>query len=161
MSYGLPAKKYDSPDKLNAFNETLLARVRAMPGVRAAALGSAMPGAGYGGDNIFTIPEHPPISPGALLPDAMIRWADSGYFSALEIPLLSGRFFTTDDRAGQPKTIIISHQLSQQYFSGENPLGKHLHLVPYGNADYEVVGVVGDTLCQVGQPGNQPCTSRS
>jgi len=153
MSYSLPAKKYDSPDKLNAFNETLLARVRATPGVRAAALGSAVPGAGYGGDDIFTIPEHPPIPPGALLPDAMIRWADSGYFSALEIPLLSGRFFTTDDRAGQPKTIIISRQLAQQYFSGENPLGKHLHLVPYGNADYEVVGVVGDTLWRVGEPG--------
>ena len=40
MSYSLPAKKYDSPEKVNAFNETLLERVRAMPGVRAAALGS-------------------------------------------------------------------------------------------------------------------------
>jgi putative ABC transport system permease protein len=152
MNYSLPAKKYDSPEKLNAFNETLLARVRAMPGVRSAALGSTVPGAGYGGDDIFTIPEHPPIPPGALLPDAMIRWADSGYFSALEIPLLSGRFFTNDDCAGKPKTIIISRQLAQQYFPGENPLGKHLHLTPYGNADYEVVGVVGDTLWRVGQP---------
>ena len=83
MSYSLPAKKYDSPEKLNAFNEALLARVRATPGVRAAALGSTVPGAGYGGDDVFTIPEHPPIAPGALLPDALTRWADPGYFSAL------------------------------------------------------------------------------
>ena len=52
MGYSLPAKKYDSPEKGNAFNEALLERVRAMPGVRAAALGSSVPGAGSGGDDI-------------------------------------------------------------------------------------------------------------
>ena len=152
MSYSLPAKKYDSPEKLNAFNEALLERVRATPGVRAAALGSTLPGAAYGGDDIFTIPEHPPLSPGALLPDAMTRWADPGYFSALQIPLFSGRFFTSNDRAGQPKTVIIDRLLAQQYFPGENPLGKHLHVPARDNADYQVVGVVGNTLWRVGQP---------
>lgn len=151
MGYNLPSKKYDTPEKVNAFNETLLDRVRAMPGVRAVALGSMVPGAGYGGDDVFTIPEHPPAAPGAVLPDALNRTADPGYFSALQIPLLSGRFFTRHDRSGQPKTIIISHQLAQQYFPGENPLGKHLH-VARRNADYEIVGVVGDMLYQVGQP---------
>ena len=48
MGYSLPAKKYDSPEKVNAFNEALLERVRAMPGVRAAGLGSIVPGAGAG-----------------------------------------------------------------------------------------------------------------
>ena len=152
MGYSLPAKKYDSPEKVNAFNETLLERVRALPGVRAAALGSTLPGAGYGGDDDFTILEHPPIAPGTALPDALIRWADPGYFSALQIPLLNGRFFTSDDRAGWPKTIVISRQLAEQYFPGENPLGKHLHVVAEENGDYQVVGVVADTLYQVGQP---------
>ena len=152
MSYSLPAKKYDSPEKVNAFNETLLERVRAMPGVRAAALGSSVPGAGAGEDDEFTIPEQPPIAPGTALPDALYRTADPGYFSALQIPLLKGRFFTSDDRIGQPKTTIISHQLAQQYFPGQNPLGKHLHVAAYGDADYEIVGVVADTLYQAGQP---------
>jgi putative ABC transport system permease protein len=152
MSYSLPAKKYDTSEKLNAFNDALLARMRVMPGVRAAAIGLTVPAAGYGGDDVFTIPENPPVAPGAVLPDALYRTADPGYFSALEIPLVSGRFFTGDDRVGRPKTIIIDHLLAKQYFPGENPLGKHLHVVPYGNADYEVVGVVGDTLYQVGQP---------
>jgi predicted permease len=152
MGYSLPAKKYDTPDKVNAFNETLLGRVRAMPGVRAAALGMVVPGAGYGGDDVFTIPEHPPIAPGALLPDALYRTADPGYFSALEIPLLSGRFFTGDDRVGRPNTVIVDRFLAQQYFPGENPLGKHLHIPAFQTADYEIVGVVGDTLYHVGQP---------
>jgi predicted permease len=151
MSYSLPAKKYDLPEKVNAFNETLVERVRSMPGVRAAGLGSTVPGAGAAGDDIFTIPEHPPVAPGAALPDALNRSADPGYFGALQIPLLSGRFFTGDDRSGRPKTIVISHQLAQQYFPGENPLGKHLHVVARGDADYEIVGIVADTLYQVGQ----------
>ncbi len=151
MSYSLPAKRYDSPAKVNSFNEALLEQVRAIPGVRAAALGSMVPGAGAGEDDVFTIPEHPPIARGAALPDALFRTADPGYFSALQIPLLKGRFFTNGDRAGRPKTVIVSRLLAQQYFPRENPLGKHLHL-PYGNADYEIVGVVADTLYQVGQP---------
>ena len=152
MSYSLSAKRYDSPEKVNSFNETLLEQVRTIPGVRAAALGSTVPGAGAGEDDAFTIPEHPPISLGTALPDALFRTADPGYFRALQIPLLNGRFFTSGDRAGRPKTVIISRLLAQQYFPGENPLGKHLHVVPYGNADYEIVGVVADTLYQVGQP---------
>ncbi len=152
MGYGLPAKKYDSPEKMNAFNETLMEQVRALPGVRAATLGSTLPGAGSGGDDVFTIPEHPPIAPGTAMPDALIRWTDPGYFSALQIPLLSGRFFTSDDRAGRPKTIIISRQLAEQYFPGEDPLGEHLRLAAEENGDYQVVGVVADTLYQVGQP---------
>jgi putative ABC transport system permease protein len=153
MSYSLPTKKYDTPEKVNAFNETLLERVRTMPGVEAAALGSMVPGAGPGEDDIFSISEHPRTAPGAALPDALFRMADPGYFSALQIPLLSGRVFTNRDRLGRPKTVIIDRRLAEQYFRDENPLGKHLHLVPYGNADYEIVGVVANTLHQVGQPG--------
>ena len=152
MSYSIPAKKYDIPEKVNAFNETLLDRVRVMPGVRAVALGSMVPGDGAREDDAFTIPEHPLVAPGAALPDALLRTADPGYFSALQIPLRQGRFFTSQDRAGHPNTVIISRLLAQQYFPGEDPLGKHLHVVPYGDADYEIVGVVADTLYQVGQP---------
>jgi putative ABC transport system permease protein len=152
MGYSLPQRDYDSPAKVNAFNERLLESVRAMPGVRAAALGSVVPGAGSGGDDRFTINEHPPLSPGTALPDALYRRVSPEYFRTLQIPLSNGRFFTTDDRAGRPRTIIISRQLARQYFPGEDPLGKHLHVVAAGNADYRVVGIVADTLDQVGQP---------
>jgi putative ABC transport system permease protein len=156
LRYGLPPKKYDKPEKVNAFNEALLERLRTMPGVQAVALGSEIPGAGYGGDDVFTIREHPPLEPGASQPDALTRIVDPGYFSALQIPLLSGRFFTGQDRAGQPNRIIINRELARQYLPGEEPIGKHLNIPADGNSgpnhDYEVIGVVGDTLWQVGQP---------
>ena len=153
MGYSLPGKKYDRPEKMNAFNETLLERVRALPGVRAAALGSVVPGAGAGGDDSFTIPDHPPVSSGVAPPDALSRLADPEYFTTLQISLVKGRFFASADRAGRPKTVIINGMLAQQYFLGEDPLGKHLHVAARGDSDYEIVGVVANTLYHVSQPG--------
>ena len=157
LKYSLPEKKYDTPEKMNAFNETLLERLRATPGVRSAALGNTLPAAGYWGDYVFTVKEHPPIKPGEDLPEGLMRWADPGYFSALGIPLVSGRFFTNDERVERSYKVIVSHQLVQQYFRSDNPIGKHLRVPAHahdgapGVFDYEIVGVVGDTLYQVGK----------
>ena len=151
MAYSLPANKYNRPEKVNAFNESLLEQVRALPGVGTAGLGATVPGAGAGEDDSFTILKHP-SAPGTPPPDALYRTADPGYFTALQIPLLKGRFFTTADRANRPKTIIINQMLARQYFRGEDPIGEHLRINPRGNSDCEIVGVVGDTLYQVGQP---------
>ncbi len=157
LNYSLPEKKYDTPEKVNAFNEALLERVRTIPGVRAAALGNTLPAAGYWGDFVFTVKEHPPLKPGEDLPDALMRWADPGYFSALGIPLVSGRFFTSDERGARSYKVIVSRQLVRQYFPGDNPIGKHLHVPAHfhkeapNDVDYEIVGVVGDTVYQVGK----------
>ena len=152
LDYSLPAQKYGTPEKVNAFNESLLEKLRATPGVRAVALGSCLPGEGYCGDNVFTIKEHPPLKPGEALPDALIRGADPGYFSALQIPLLKGRFFTGDDRLDRAKKVVISTSLARQYFPGEDPIGRYLHVPARDNTDFEIVGVVADTLWQVGKP---------
>jgi predicted permease len=152
MSYSLPMQKYDSPAKVNAFNEALHDRIAALPGVRAVAMGTKIPGAGSGEDDVFRIAEHPPVPAGVPLPDALYRSVSPDYFSALQIPLLQGRFFTKDDRFGHPKTTVINHFLAQQYFPGENPIGKHLKVPSRGEAVAEVVGVVADTLSTVGQP---------
>ena len=101
--------------------------------------------------------EHPPLKTGEHLPDALTRWADPGYYSALGIPLVSGRLFTSDERVERSYKAIVSRQFVRQYFQGEDPIGKHLH-VP-GRAldgapnlmDWEIVGVVGDILYQVGK----------
>jgi predicted permease len=157
LQYDLPDKKYDTPEKVNSFNEALLERVRTIPGVRSVALGNSVPGAGYWGDFSFTVKEHPPLAAGEDLPSGLARWADPGYFTALGIPLVSGRFFTSDERGSRSYKVIVSRQLAQQYFAEDNPLGKHLQVPAHphpkapGESDYEIVGVVGDTAYHVGQ----------
>lgn len=153
MHYDLPRRQYDKAEKVVAFNETLLQRLRHLPGVLAVGLGSVVPGAGYGGDDDFTIPEHPLLQHGEVLPNALYRMADPGYFSALQIPLLSGRFFAAADKLERSNYVIISRQLEQKYFPSENPLGKHLYVDwDGGPRNYEVIGIVGDTLYHAGMP---------
>jgi predicted permease len=153
VRFGLPEKKYDTPEKVLAFHEALLGRVRGLPGVKAAGLISTAPGAGYEGDNVFTIPEHPAQGPSLEL-DALIRKADPGYFSALEIPLISGRVFNEQDKLGRTHHVVISKKFSDQFFPGEDPVAKHVKIAFSGNTPdiYEIIGVVGDTIHDIGQP---------
>jgi predicted permease len=153
VRFGLPQKKYDTAEKVLAFHEALLGRVRRLPGVMAAGLISTAPGAGYEGDNVFTIPEHPAQGPSLEL-DALFRKADPGYFSTLEIPLLSGRVFDKQDKLGRTHHVVISKKFADQFFPGEDPVGKHVKIAFSGNTPeiYEIIGVVGDTIHEVGQP---------
>jgi predicted permease len=151
--YFLPEKQYNKPEMVVAFHESLLERVRRLPGVLAAGLVSTPPGGGFEGDQVFTIPEHPSSSGSALEKDAAFRTADPGYFSALQIPLLSGRYFTEQERLDRTHFVIISKKMADQYFPGESPLGKHLTWKWAEKPEnFEIVGVVGDTLWNVGAP---------
>ena len=153
LQYGLPVKKYDTPEKVLAFHEALLARVRSLPVVQAAGLISRAPGAGQESDTVFTIPEHPAQGPSLQL-DALTRKADPGYFNALGIPVLSGRVFNDQDRLGRTHHVVISKQFAQQFFPGEDPIGKHVRMSFFGPKQevYEIIGVVGDTIYVIGQP---------
>jgi predicted permease len=152
VKYGLPEKQYDTRGKILAFHEALLQRVRSLPGVRGASLVSIPPGGGKEGDSTFTIPERP-SSVFNMQEDAIISMVDPSYFSTMKIPLLSGRFFTDQERLTRDHYVIINKKLANNFFPGESPLGKHLRvgLGPMP-VDYEIVGVVGNTLHRVTRP---------
>lgn len=151
MGFSLPDVQYDTYAKKSAFFSELLDRLHAMPGVKAAALSTELPGQGYGGDQSFTILEHPSNAPTAL--NAMIRAVDPGYFQTMGIPLLSGRVFENRERleAGQ-SIVIVSQSFARRFFPNENPLGKHIHANIWVDANFEIVGVVGDTIWSLTEP---------
>ena len=151
MQFSLPDAHYSEPTQKVAFFEQLLARVRALPGVAAAGISSALPGEGWGGDVLIDIPEHPPLPKGQGI-DLMHRGADPGYFAALQIPLIRGRYFRNDERLDHAKVAIISESTAKQYFPGEDPIGRHLGGSDVGPKYYEIVGVVGDTRWKITQP---------
>jgi predicted permease len=152
MRYGLPDRDYNTPAKIVGFHEALLEKVRNVPEVTAAGLVSTAPGAGYESDRIFTIPEHPAPAK-ALDMDAMTRKADPGYFNAIQIPLLQGRVFTPQDRFERSNYVVISKLFADHYFPNESPLGKHIKMRFNQKEDpYEIIGVVGDTIFEIGQP---------
>jgi putative ABC transport system permease protein len=152
MRLSLPGAHYRESAQRVAFFDQLLARLRALPGVSAAALVNVVPGQGYGGDNLLTILEHPPLPQGQLQ-IARRRYIDPGYFTAMQIPIVRGRTFTDQERLDNADKVIVSRLLAQSFFPDENPIGKHLVV----NLDdkprpYEIVGVVGDTRYLISQP---------
>jgi putative ABC transport system permease protein len=145
MSFSLPDARYKEPVERVAFFEQLLSRVRALPGVAAAGLSTALPGAGWNGDNNISIAEHPPLPRGHGL-DTLRRSVDPGYFAAMRIPLLRGRYFREEERLDRTQVVIIDQSAAEQYFPGEDPLGRHLRLIEDNDKkSYEIVGVVGKT----------------
>jgi predicted permease len=154
MRLSLPEADYPDPAKRAAFFDQLLLRLRALPRVSSAALVSVVPGQGYGGDNIITIPEHPPLATGQVQ-IARRRFCDPGYFAALQIPLIRGRTFTDQERLEKADKVVISQLLAHDFFPDEDPIGKHLVadvLLDNHPRRYEIVGIVGDTRFQISEP---------
>jgi predicted permease len=153
MRYNLPMEVYSKPEQSVAFSESLLERVKRIPGIESVGLGSTVPGAGWDGDQVFIIPERPNYESNKQ-PDAMIRYADPAYFSTLGIPLIAGRVFSNHDRLDQSKKIVVSQELAKRYYPGENVIGRTIVMgtdITNKKRTYEIVGVVGDTLWRVGE----------
>jgi predicted permease len=147
MHLGLPDARYATPAQRANFYDTLLERVRALPGVDAAGFATVVPGQGYAMDWTFSIVEHPPLPQGSGLV-ALSRWADPKYFGAMGIPILSGRTFDGGKRLDAANEVIISQSFASQYFPSEDPLGKHIRA---RGKDALIVGIVGDTRYAIGE----------
>jgi putative ABC transport system permease protein len=147
MHLGLPDARYATPAQRANFYDTLLERVRALPGVDAAGFATVVPGQGYAMDWTFSIVEHPPLPQGSGL-FALSRWADPKYFGAIGIPILRGRSFDGGKRLDRANEAVISQSFASQYLPGEDPLGKHLRA---RGKDALIVGIVGDTRYAIGE----------
>ncbi len=71
----------------------------------------------------------------------------------MQIPLLRGRFFSNQERLDHDHYMIVSKRFADQFFPGEDPLGKMVNVHWNVNPeDYQIIGVVGDTLYDVTEP---------
>jgi putative ABC transport system permease protein len=149
MHLDLPQAKYVQRPQRLSFFETLLGRVRSLPGVHFAAFTTAAPGEGYYGDNGFLIQEHPPLPQGTMQ-FAIHRWVDPSYFETFGIPFLRGQTFDQNQRLDNANQVIISASFARRYFGDEDPIGKHL--LTLGESPYQIVGIVGDTRHEIAKP---------
>jgi putative ABC transport system permease protein len=142
--FELPWQKYSDRDKINTFAKALLDNVRGLPGVQNAAVSSNGPLMG-GWQTGFWREENPRPQPSDML-NSDLEVVGGDYFSTLKVPLLRGRAFNERDIKDSPRVIIIDQAMAEQYFPGENPIGKRLG-VDAGNDEEgsvmsEIVGVV-------------------
>ena len=80
------------------------------------------------------------------VPQVEYATASDEFFTALGIPLKSGRVFGPGDRAGSAPVLVISESVARRFWPGSSPLGSRVFLSEgQGNSEaFEVIGVVGD-----------------
>jgi putative ABC transport system permease protein len=140
---GLPQQQYPEPRQQSAFFERVLTRLRALPGVEAAATVDWLPLTEPGLNEPVAIEGR---TTGALAeqPQVAVRLISPGYLRTLRIALRRGRDFTAADALDHPAVVLISESMARRSWPGEDPLGKRLVLGIAPHVSQEVVGVVVD-----------------
>jgi putative ABC transport system permease protein len=145
MKLVLPAAKYREQAQRATFYNDLVQRVKATPGVESAALINYLPLGGSHMSDMYLVEGEPQPPPGHEN-DGGYRVATPDYFQTMRIPIVRGRGFTEQDKAGAPPVVIVNEALARKHWSGQDAIGKRIRF--YGEPDrnpwMEIVGVVED-----------------
>jgi predicted permease len=153
MEVPLPPKRYATLEQRNRFAENLLAQVKNLPGVEAAAIGNG--GMPFGGpESEYSLAGQPPAADRRLL----VNLISSEYARTLGIPLKRGRALTETEVVHGDCLALVNEAAAKLWPAGEDIIGKQVNvalltqtgspqvLVPAGsNGDVIVVGVIGNT----------------
>jgi putative ABC transport system permease protein len=141
-----PQTSYPTNEKIIAFYERFLERVRAIPGVQSASAIVPLPLSGSNMTTDFDIEEHP--QPEGHRASAPVRIIATDYFKTAGIPLREGRSFDQREQLNSPPVVIVNERFAQKYFPGQNVIGKRiqpgLSADDSGDKMREIVGVVGN-----------------
>jgi putative ABC transport system permease protein len=145
MNLILPRAKYNEEAKGAAFFKDLVQRVRATPGVESAAAVNFLPLGGSNASDSYLVEGAPEPQPGQEN-DGRYRVCTPDYFTTMRIPILKGRAFTEQDKAGATPVVIVNETLARQHWPGQDAIGKRIRF--YGPLDkapwMEIVGVSKD-----------------
>lgn len=134
----------DNQDKKRAFVRNVTEQLAAQPQVAASAAVYPLPfGSTISPSGSFEIKEQP-ATPNGPLPHSDKRWVTPGFLSTVQIPLLSGRWFSDGDREKAPDVAVIDDVLAKAYWPNQNPIGQHIRFGS-GSGWSEIVGIVRHT----------------
>jgi predicted permease len=117
-----------------------LDRIRHLSGVQAADVTELVPLRGGDNSGPFWIGTQAPSSMQDA-PHALYFWTGPEYLHTMGIPLLRGRFFTSDDTVETERVVVINSVLARKYFPGKDPVGQTVTVPHFGTAT--IAGVVG------------------
>jgi putative ABC transport system permease protein len=154
----LPARKYPDAQKRAEFARALTEQIASKPGVRAVGITGGMPMGNHQSTGDFSVVGRLQLAEKDL-PYAEKRLVSSGYFAAMQIPLLRGRLFTDREPT---RVVVVNETLAKRIFPNQDPLGQKIDggmfptavvnrpdtptgaVVPPSDTDAEIIGVVAD-----------------
>ncbi len=138
----LPPSRYAKKEEQTAFFQQLTDRVKALPGVEGASAVLSLPLTGAFESTDVILPGRESLS-AAERPEADYTTVTPDYFVTMQIPLLKGRQFSSQDGRDTPGVIIVNDAFAQSVWPNENPLGKRF-TVGFEKEPREIIGVVGN-----------------
>jgi predicted permease len=131
----------EEPEKTRAFAQQLLPRLKALPGVQAAAIGSSLPLEHDYRGRTLAFGDGPPLPVGQR-PGARAISISPDYFAATGTSLLEGRAFTSADNAGAVPVAIVNKAFARKYLNG-HAVGRHFRINLHGHDVFTPITAVG------------------
>jgi putative ABC transport system permease protein len=142
LQMSIPLEKYKNRTQVRTFYEQAASELRSIPGVES--VGSVSAGPQFGGnETVEWLADGETTSAAGDFHQARYYDAGPGYFRTMQIPLLSGREFTEQDKEGAPQVAIINATMAKRYWPRGDAIGKHI-LLPRDKESLEIIGVAGD-----------------
>jgi predicted permease len=153
MFVALPGAKYTSERQAANFYEQLLERVQNLPGVESTAAVNMIPLGKRNTTLSIRIEGRPEPKPGEE-PGANFRCVSNSYFRTMQIPILRGREFASQDSASGQPVVAVNQALAARFWPGEDPIGKRIRFSgPLDSQPWRtVVAVVGNIRNQLDLP---------
>jgi putative ABC transport system permease protein len=149
----LPEWKYQDLSDVRAFWRSLLPRIEALPGVVAVGITHALPVTEDTLTSNFEVENRVIASADESL-KGHYRKVTPGFFKALKVPLIAGRFFTEQDDEEAPRVAVISAEMAHRFWPGMDPIGKRIRRPGKAtNPWITIVGVAGNIQDEV--PGSR------
>jgi predicted permease len=144
----ISGSRYGSTTQVENMVRQATDRIQVLPGVRVAGCAVSLPMDQVGIDLPFSIEGHIPKIGEKWEGDEYWRFVSPGYFEALRIPLLRGRYFTRTDTGGVGHVVIVNEAFARKYWQDQDPIGQRMVIGKGLGADFEeparqVVGIVG------------------
>ncbi len=143
LSMDLSLHGYDN-ERAAEFHRHLIEQLQAVPGVKAVSVASLVPLGGVSRAAPVTAADSSGVL-GAAETSVGYWVVSPNYFATLSIPIVRGRSFGARDTGQGPPVAIINEAMAQQFWPGQNPVGKRLRPGPPSVPFTEVVGVVKNT----------------
>jgi putative ABC transport system permease protein len=150
LTFIVPRPPDTAAGRQRSFAESLVERLRALPGATAAGYAGTLPMVSFQGVTALrrtpdqVPPMRPPSGPFEAPPPDFpnVQRISQDFLNVMGIPVLEGRGFDARDVAGAPRVLLINQALARSRFLGEHPIGRHVYMEDA--TPWEIVGVVGD-----------------
>jgi len=124
----VPDSRPKDPAQINAYYQQMIASIKAVPGVKDAAVSVGLPLEGSGFGMPFTIAGQPDFADPSQRPGAGFDMVSSDFFKTYGIPILHGRAFSEQDTAASVHVAMVNQKFADKYFAGKDPLQQRINV---------------------------------